>query len=157
MKMGTWTSAGLNSSGELAVFLNDGTGEFPVDRRFPIAGGPRSLTAADFNGDSHLDLAGEWQIALGDGLGNFSAPKPAYKVEVAYSSAVADFDEDSDLDVAVANRSANEVLDILGDGTGGAVRAGSGSIAAPSSPPATSMETHTPISPLRTAATSPCF
>ncbi len=125
-------AAGLNTSGELGVFLNDGTGEFPVDRRFPIAGGPRSLTAADFNGDSHLDLAGEWQIALGDGLGNFSAPKPAYNGQVAYSSAVADFDEDSDLDVAVANRSANEVPIYLGDGTGGAVRAGSGSVAGPS-------------------------
>jgi VCBS repeat protein len=125
-------AAGLNTSGELGVFLNNGAGRFPVDRRFAIAGGPRSLTAADFNGDSHLDLAGERQIALGDGLGNFSTPKPAYNAQISYSSAVADFDEDTRLDVAVANRSANEVPIFLGDGAGGAVRAGSATMAGPS-------------------------
>ena len=66
-------------SGEVAVFLGDGTGRFVQKARFTTAANGRGLDVADFNEDGNLDFvratygAGDVYLYLGDGTGNFSA------------------------------------------------------------------------------------
>ena len=113
---------GENSDGRLSIFFNDGAGSFPTERKFAY-GGPRSLTAGDFNEDGHLDPACEGWIALGDGDGNFATPaRFDYPNSSQGTSTVADFNEDSHLDVAISDFVNDEVVVFLGNGNGGTTR-----------------------------------
>ena len=68
----------MTSSTTLLTFLGDGTGGFSQNQSIRVGAGPHSAFVADFNGDSHSDLAvtsrvqGTLSILLGDGSGTFT-------------------------------------------------------------------------------------
>jgi len=85
---------------------------------------PTSVTAADLDGDEHLDLivandlAGTVSVLLGDGTGDFTrtATSPFAGNQRAIDTAVGDFNEDGDLDFVLVGD--NRFSIFLGDGTG---------------------------------------
>ena len=68
----------MTSSTTLLTFLGDGTGGFSQNQSIRVGAGPHSALVADFNGDSHIDLAvtsrvqGTLSILLGDGSGTLT-------------------------------------------------------------------------------------
>ncbi len=68
----------MSKSTTLLTFLGNGTGRFSQDQSIRVGAGPHSAFVADFNGDSHVDLAvtsrvqGTLWILLGDGSGTFT-------------------------------------------------------------------------------------
>ena len=86
---------------------------------------PYSVSAADFDGDSHLDLAvanavsGSVSIYLGDGTGAFTGPSHISVGSEPSSIVSADFNEDGHPDLATANLASHNVSVLLGDGSGG--------------------------------------
>ncbi len=89
--------------------------------------GPRSVAAANLNGDASTDLAvvnllsHNVTILLGDGSGNFT-PVPATSPEAVgmnpSSVAAANFNGDASTDLAVANQTSGSVTILLGNGAG---------------------------------------
>ena len=90
---------------------------------FPGGPYPSSLTRADFNGDTKLDLAiariqGSVLILLGDGVGHFVAD--SFAVGAGSQSIIsADFNGDGKADLATANYTTHNVSVLLGNGSGG--------------------------------------
>jgi hypothetical protein len=84
--------------------------QFPLDS---LTGKP-DLVIGD------LDSTGPVAILLGSGTGNFAAaPGPApYIGDSAQVLTVADFNMDGNLDVAITSAETNQVVMLLGDGTG---------------------------------------
>jgi len=116
-------------TGNTAVLLlNDGSGAFPTRRTFSVGGAaPTGITAADFDGDGHLDMAtsnfenfqedGSVSVLRGDGAG-FFAPAVTYAVGPRPFKLVAgDLDGDGRPDLAVAHNW-QEVSILLNDGSG---------------------------------------
>jgi VCBS repeat protein len=87
---------------------------------------PTSIVAADFNGDTKLDLAvgsatdKEVSVMLGTGTGSFGAPVNAVFGQNVYSVAAADFDKDGKMDLIAGTNFAIGVKLGNGDGTFGA-------------------------------------
>jgi uncharacterized protein (TIGR03437 family) len=92
---------------------------------------PVSMTAGDFNGDGHVDLAvaiygggeqGNVLLLLGDGHGKFSLSDSEVPVVSPYGIATADFNGDGLLDLAITSgtdsSSSGTVTILLGDGHG---------------------------------------
>ncbi|MCL1470541.1 FG-GAP-like repeat-containing protein [Argonema antarcticum] len=85
---------------------------------------PQSVTAHDFNGDGHLDLAlptrasGAVSILLGDSTGNFGKATNFNAGQYPFDVAVGNFNNDSFPDIAAANWGTSNVSILLGDGTG---------------------------------------
>lgn len=115
-------------TGEVLIFLGDGTGTFSDHTSFLVGSVPTSVVVADFNGDNISDIAtsnifdGNVSILLGDGQGDFSQAAN-FSARVSSTSGpvsltVGDFNADSNLDIAVANDIGQDVSVILGDGTG---------------------------------------
>jgi len=83
------------------------------------------IAAADFNGDSHLDLAitsdlsGSVAVFLGQGRGLFSARAPLPVGRQPRGIVTGHFDPDEHPDLAVANFGTDEVAVLAGDGRGG--------------------------------------
>jgi VCBS repeat protein len=116
---------------DVTVLLGDGIGGFQAAPGSPISvgGEPGRLTAADLNGDGHVDLAvpayvtQKWQVAilLGDGSGRFGPGAPVARLG-RYGSdtaAVADFNADRKADLAVSNTEVKGIFVLLGNGSGG--------------------------------------
>lgn len=65
-------------SSALAVLLNQGDGSFLPGGPITFASNPQAVTAADFNGDGHADLAAlgtlAMYVAFGNGDGTFETP-----------------------------------------------------------------------------------
>ncbi len=108
------------------IIVMDGSGIFTPDSVYPVGDWPRSVFAADLDGDEDLDLAtanvgpDNVSVLLNNGDGTF-APDSVYPVG-AYPSSVfaADLDGDGDLDLATANWSSSNNVSVLlnnGDGT----------------------------------------
>jgi hypothetical protein len=51
------SSSGLSVDDSVAVYVNDGSGEFPAKNRYVSGDSPYSIFAADLDGDGDLDLA----------------------------------------------------------------------------------------------------
>jgi hypothetical protein len=116
---------------DVTVLLGDGKGGFWAAPGSPISvgGEPGRLTAADLNGDGHVDLAvpayvtQKWQVAilLGDGSGRFGPAAPVARLGQYGSDtiAVADFNADRKADLAVTNTEVKGIFVLLGNGSGG--------------------------------------
>ena len=116
-------------SNTVTVLLGDGSGGFSPAPGSSVAVGsfPISVAAADFNGDSRIDLTtanldgNNVTVLLGNGSGSFS---PASGSPVAVGNhpiavAAADFNGDRRIDLATANIYSNNVTVLLGNGSGG--------------------------------------
>jgi len=121
----------LESTGDVAILLGDGNGNFTPASGSPMHTGlaGKQVTVADFNLDGHLDMAitneavNQVTILLGDGTGRFSAdPKGPFPTgDSPIWIAHGDLNGDGKPDLAVVNWSANTLTILLGDGTGGFV------------------------------------
>ena len=127
-------SPGVDTNGLVTVLWGNGQGGFSTgpSTTVPDSMGAGTITAADFNGDGHADLAvgslygpgplgsptASVNVLLGDGSGGFTrAPGSPYDVGTGGSVlAVADFNGDHIPDLAVWGSGGVDIL--LGDGTG---------------------------------------
>lgn len=114
----------------LGILLGDGSGGFADPIEFLAGTSPNIISQADFDEDSHIDLAvanafsDNVSILLGDGSGGFA---DAVNFEVGeglsskgpYHMITGDFDENGHVDLAVANLVSDDGGLLLGDGTGG--------------------------------------
>jgi hypothetical protein len=117
-----------STSGQVSVLINDGHGVFVLDRNYPEEASyaqPTSLTAADLNHDSHIDLAvansqtDEVTVLTNDGGGNFSITDYVVGARKGTFAVVAgDFNDDGNVDLATANRISHDVSILWNDGTG---------------------------------------
>lgn len=114
------------SSGDVSVLLGNGTGSFGAATNITIIGGGFiSIISADFNGDGKIDLVtgGSTIISLllGNGTGSFgTATKLNVPNNVLYNITSADLNNDGNMDLVAAS-SANNVIIITGNGSGGFV------------------------------------
>jgi hypothetical protein len=97
-----------NGSGNIAVLLGNGAGNFSGATLFAVGMNPVWLAATDLNGDGKLDLlsanngSGNISILKGDGTGNFTAATNYNSGgENPQSIAAADFNGDGKIDLAV--------------------------------------------------------
>ena len=114
---------------EIIVALGDGAGDFELVHIPTTTFSPGKMTVADFNNDSHLDIAYDsddfndfFGIILGDGLGDFG---PEQSVSTGYAPRgiqSGDFDEDENMDLVLATGYygiPGEVEIYFGNGQGG--------------------------------------
>ena len=123
----------------IAIRLGDGTGAFS-DAGAVSTGtnsDPRAIATGDFNNDSKADLVSANQgsstvsVHLGDGMGGFAAdPTPTDVGATASLKAInpvaiaviqlggTTMTPDANLDALVASQASDQVLELLGDGTG---------------------------------------
>ncbi len=105
-------TAASNSStaNVVAVALGIGGGRFGALTNYTVGSDARSVTAADFNGDSRLDLivanraSNSVSILTNNGNGSFSAPSNFLAGIFPEQIAIGDFNNDGRNDVATANR-----------------------------------------------------
>lgn len=121
-----------HDSYEVVILLGDGRGSFkPLGSPVAAASGSRphthDITAADINGDRHMDIlttnANDNTISalLGDGRGNFvQAPGSPFRAgRHPYDVVVTnDVNNDGKLDLVTPNLRGNAIMVMLGDGKG---------------------------------------
>jgi hypothetical protein len=110
----------------VSIFLGDGTGHFnPAPTPVIVTGAnPQGITTADFNSDTHPDLAVTNQsgdtvsIFLGKGDGTFSGGATFATGNGPTGICTADFNADGRPDLAITNQTDNTVSILLGNGDG---------------------------------------
>jgi hypothetical protein len=128
---------GATFSGQIEIFLNDGTGTFPTaPTAYPAStfGGvtgdsyPLDIQMFDMNGDGNLDLVyvnddyGTVAVALGNGDGTIAAPVEFPTTEYVEGLALADVNGDGAVDVLTGEDEAggfSVMLNANGTGTSG--------------------------------------
>lgn len=112
-------------SQDLSLLLGHGDGTFQAEVRLPLGVSPAtaSISAADLNGDGHLDLVmatgtSGVLVLLGNGDGTFQPPVPYDSGSQALNAAVADVNRDGKLDLVVANYDSEDVAVLAGVGDG---------------------------------------
>jgi Bacterial type II and III secretion system protein/FG-GAP-like repeat len=110
---------------ENTIFLyegnGDGTFQKPTTIQLPNGFGPSCVTAADFNGDGHLDLVvtnegnASVSVFLGNGDGTFGARTDYATGNSPVWVTTGDFNGDTVLDLAVANKADNTVSVLFGN------------------------------------------
>jgi hypothetical protein len=125
------TSARADAIGVLpAPGVGWGTGR-PDTYVIPVGRRPRSLAAADLDGDGHVDLAvtaegsNELSTLRGHGDGTFEAPVARDVGDRPALPAIADLDGDGHLDLAVPNLFSDDVTLLMGTGDGQLLPGGS--------------------------------
>ena len=117
------------SPGEISFLLGNGSGYFSSADNSPFLVGmfPEAVTSGDANLDGNTDLfvangflSDDIIVLLGDGTGDFvpAAGSPFPAGDRPWSLAQADIDGDNDLDLVVANSQSDDIVLLLGDGTG---------------------------------------
>ena len=97
-----------NSDRRMRVLLGKGNGKFSEKKGFYGPVGSRTLSAADFNGDGHLDLyvgaydeqGPYFQVLLGNGDGSFSKGSGQYFDSCQSPPAMGDFNADGLIDIS---------------------------------------------------------
>ena len=114
----------------VSVLLGNGAGRFVRGGELYAGSNPTAIVAADFNGDSKIDLAvvnsGSYDVSIfiGNGSGGFAA-QTLFDVDVTPSAiAIGDFNSDGKLDLAISNGDSNNVSVLLGNGAGAFAAAG---------------------------------
>jgi hypothetical protein len=124
LDLATANNGTLFDDGGVDVLLGAGNGSFTDVEEYPADDGPISLAAADFNADTHTDLAvangssADVSVLLGAGDGTFGTPTN-FTAGQSPASVVAGFlNADSHPDLAVANSNSDDVSILLGSGDG---------------------------------------
>jgi hypothetical protein len=113
---------GTSTSGSVTVLFGNGTGSFGTPVHYVTGLGPRSVKAADFNGDGNLDLAvanydsNNISILLGSSTGTFATAINYNVISQPTSLVCVDIDGDTKIDLAVTN--SNNVSILKGSGLG---------------------------------------
>lgn len=118
--------AGLSPAGpgaRVTIFKNDGAGSFTALVSYAVGAGiPRSVIAADLDGDGDLDLTiakgGGVSVLMNYGDGTFATPLNYATGLNPWSVTAVDLDADLDLDLVVANNGSNNVSVLKNDGEG---------------------------------------
>ncbi|HWU86964.1 MAG TPA: VCBS repeat-containing protein, partial [Kofleriaceae bacterium] len=118
------TGTYVTTGNTVSVLLGTGHGAFAGRVSYPVGTSPRSIRAADFNGDGRTDLATanydshDVTVLLARADGTFGAPTPYALGTTPLWLAAGDFNGDGKPDLATANTSSNvSVLLARGDGT----------------------------------------
>ncbi len=126
-------SASVKGDSTVQVLTNNGSGVFTAGPPVPTGGDDSiSLTAANFAGDTSLDVAvvhaapantstpnGGVTILVGNGAGGLSLQSTFYQTgALPIDSSTADFNGDGRADLAVANFSSNSISILIGQSNG---------------------------------------
>lgn len=116
-----------HATGELSVLFGDGLGAFDFSYSFPLEvfDSPSPICVGDFDGDLAMDfavaLAGfGLHVYLGDGAGDFVLAQELGLADGAliWSLALGDINEDGIVDLVSAGFVADQIMTLLGVGTG---------------------------------------
>ena len=117
----------------IAIRLGNGNGGFTGTGTVATGMDPRAIAAGDFNNDNKTDLisantaSSTVSILLGDGMGGFAADTTPFDVATAAANPVAiaviqlggtASTPNTDLDAIIASQTKDQVLMLVGDGTG---------------------------------------
>ncbi|MCL5036085.1 MAG: FG-GAP-like repeat-containing protein [Chloroflexi bacterium] len=102
------------------VFINDGSGLFPLVAIYTVGDEPRGAAIGDLNGDGNPDLvvpnssSDSISVLMSKGDGTFDPAVYYLGGPGPYSASIADFDGDGKPDIAIANAGVNKSRDTYG-------------------------------------------
>lgn len=113
-------------TGDISVFLNDGTGNFGAESTYATDAAPYRLITADFNRDGNIDAAtsnlfgNSISILLGNGDGTFAAQRSIFmgNNSAPFGIMSGHFNNDTILDLVVANSQLDNISILTGYGDG---------------------------------------